>query len=54
MTQLQSSTDTKNRKINTQPIVIDLTGEAGKRLILNAVKRVMTTHAKEITALADQ
>lgn len=39
-------------KQNNQPIKIELKGEAGKRVILTAAKRVMKTHKKEIQALA--
>lgn len=54
MKHLQNPKILTNHKINTQSIAIDLKGEAGKRVILNAVKRVMKTHTKEITALADK
>ncbi len=41
-------------KKNTQPVKMDLKGDAGKRVILAAAKRVMQTHKKEIQALADK
>lgn len=37
---------------NYKPIKLDLNGEAGKRVVLNAAKRVIKTHQKEIKALA--
>ncbi len=39
---------------NTRPVVMQLQGEAGKRVALSAVRRVMKSHAKEIKALADK
>lgn len=43
-----------SKPTNTQPVTMQLTGEAGKRVILNSAKRVMNTHKKEIKALADK
>ncbi|STZ13962.1 Uncharacterised protein [Moraxella caviae] len=43
-----------SKPTNTKPVVIQLTGEAGKRVILNSAKRVMNAHKKEIKALADK
>lgn len=40
------------KKQNTQPVKIELNGEAGKRVALSAVKRIIKTHNKEIKALA--
>lgn len=39
---------------NTRPVTMNLKGEAGKRVVLAAVRRVMQTHQKEIRALADK
>lgn len=39
---------------NTQPVKMELKGEAGKRVILAAARRVMVRHKKEIEALADK
>ena len=39
---------------NTKPVKFELQGEAGKRVVLAAVRRVMKTHQKEIKALADK
>lgn len=43
-----------NKPANTQPVAMQLTGDAGKRVILNSAKRIMNTHKKEIKALADK
>ncbi|WP_256462106.1 hypothetical protein [Moraxella nasovis] len=43
-----------SKPTNTKPVIMHLTGEAGKRVILNSAKRVMNTHKKEIKALADK
>lgn len=40
------------RKQNTQPVKMELSGEAGKRVALSAAKRIIKTHYKEIKALA--
>ena len=40
-----------SKPTNTQPVIMHLTGEAGKRVILNSAKRVMHAHKKEIKAL---
>lgn len=40
------------KKQNTQPVKLDLQGEAGKRVALAAAKRVIKNHQKEIRALA--
>jgi hypothetical protein len=40
-----------NRK-SVRPIPLDLTSEAGRRLVINTVKRVMATHADVLAALA--
>ncbi|MBP5789861.1 MAG: hypothetical protein J6W29_06485 [Neisseriaceae bacterium] len=37
-----------------RPVAMELTGEAGKRVLNAAVQRVMQRHAKEIKALADK
>ncbi|MBR5941435.1 MAG: hypothetical protein IKZ88_09275 [Neisseriaceae bacterium] len=37
-----------------KPVNMDLSGEAGKRVVLAATQRVMQRHAKEIKALADK
>ncbi|WP_283774651.1 hypothetical protein [Histophilus somni] len=37
---------------DTKPVKIELKGEAGKRVVLAAAKRVIKTHNKEIKALA--
>ena len=37
-----------------QPVAMNLTGEAGKRVLNAAVQRVLQSHAKEIKALADK
>ena len=43
-----------NIKLNYQPVKMELKNDAGKRVVLTAVKRVMKTHQKEIKALADK
>ena len=37
-----------------KPVNMDLSGEAGKRVVLAAACEVMKQHAKEIKALADK
>lgn len=39
---------------NYQPIKIELKGDAGKRVALSAVQRIIKTHSKEIKALANK
>jgi len=40
-----------NRK-RVRPIPLDLTSEASRRLVMETAKRVMTTHADVLAALA--
>lgn len=40
----------KSNRSPVRPIPIDLTGEAGRRLVLETAKRVMTTHADVLAA----
>lgn len=42
-----------NRK-PVRPIPLDLTSEAGRRLVMEAAKRVMATHADVLAALASR
>ena len=44
----------KTRRARLKPVPMDLSGEQGSRLVLNSAKRVMTTHAKVIKALANR
>ncbi|WP_281255528.1 hypothetical protein [Pasteurella oralis] len=37
---------------DTKPVKIELKGDAGKRVVLAAAKRVIKAHNKEIKALA--
>lgn len=42
----------KEKREPVRPVKIDLSGQAGSRVVMAAVKRVMATHAKVIKALA--
>ncbi|HFC6354359.1 hypothetical protein [Neisseria lactamica] len=39
---------------NTRPVKIELKGEAGKRVLLAAARRIAKTHQKAVKALADK
>lgn len=39
---------------NTRPVKMELKGEAGKRVLLAAARRIAKTHQKAIKALADK
>lgn len=39
---------------NTHPVKMELKGEAGKRVLLAAARRIAKTHQKAIKALADK
>ena len=39
---------------NTRPDKIELKGEAGKRVLLAAARRIAKTHQKAVKALADK
>jgi hypothetical protein len=42
----------KTYRTPVRPIPLDLTSEAGRRLVLEAAKRVIATHADVLRALA--
>lgn len=42
----------RNGKV--QPAPMNLSGQAGKRIVVSAAKRVITTHSEVIAALADR
>ncbi len=48
----QSVQDKKTPQLNTQAVQFELNGEAGKRVVLAAARRVIKAHQKEIKALA--
>lgn len=39
---------------NTRPVKMELKGEAGKRVLLAAARRIAKTHQKAIKALANK
>lgn len=41
-------------KKNTKPVKIDLKDEAGKRVLLASVRRILVNHQKEIKALENK
>lgn len=44
----------KSRPDKQRPVSMQLQGKDGSRVVLNAAKRVIATHAKVIKALADR
>lgn len=42
----------KEKRKKVRPVPMDLSGKDGQRVVLAAAKRVMTTHADVIKALA--
>ncbi|WP_201289306.1 hypothetical protein [Pelistega ratti] len=48
----QSVQNKKTSQLNTQAVKFELDGEAGKRVVLAAARRVIKIHQKEIKALA--
>lgn len=44
----------KEKREPVRPVKMDLSDKAGSRVVMAAAKRVMTTHAKVIKALASR
>lgn len=49
---VQGKTFQKSYAGDMQPVKIELTGDAGKRVVLASARRVLKKHAEEIAALA--
>lgn len=46
--------DLKTRMWPVRPVPMELSGEAGRRIVMAAVRRVMTEHADVLKALASR